>query len=439
MTSDRLIHTTQVRPEPQEAYVWIWLPRALEPVVAGRIVREGSTYAFNYGRSYLEREEAMPIYAPELPLTRGAILPQPPLDIAGALRDGAPDAWGRRVIINRLTGLKGTAAHEVEFDELTFMLNSGSDRIGALDFQSSSDRYQPRELENATIEELLEAAERVDRGEPVPPSLDKALFHGSSIGGARPKALIQDGDEKFIAKFSSTNDTYAVVKAEYLAMRLAHEAAGLDVAQVRLTKANGKDVLLVKRFDRERVESGWTRSALVSALTMFGLSEMQARYASYNDLAHTVRARFSEPQKTLHELFGRMVFNVLVGNTDDHARNHAAFWDGSYLTLTPAYDICPQSRTGREANQAMLIRSGTEGDDRRSRLETCRLSASAFLLTDNEARDIIQTQIAGIHGAWSGICDEAELSAVDRAFLWKRQFLNDYAFDGYEDNAHPES
>ncbi|MGB8602039.1 MAG: HipA domain-containing protein, partial [Rhizomicrobium sp.] len=295
--------------------------------MAGRLVRDGDIHVFNYGRSYLERADAIPIYLPELPLKRGALVPQAPLDMAGALRDGAPDAWGRRVIINRLTGLKGAGAHNVEFDELTYLLNSGSDRIGALDFQSSPDRYQPREAENATLEDLLEAAERVDRGEPIPPALDKALFHGSSIGGARPKALIEDGADKFIAKFSATNDTYAIVKAEYVAMRLARVAAGLAVAPVRLAKANGKDVLLVQRFDRQRTDLGWTRRAMVSALTMFGLSEMQARYASYCDLADIIRARFTEPRETLRELFGRMVFNVLSGNTDDHARNHAAFWD----------------------------------------------------------------------------------------------------------------
>jgi serine/threonine-protein kinase HipA len=121
-----------------------------------------------------------------------------------------------------------------------------------------------------------------------------------------------------------------------------------------------------------------------------------------------------------------MVFNVLSGNTDDHARNHAAFWDGASLSLTPAYDICPQPRTGREANQAMLIGE----DDRRSRLETCRAAASAFLLHDDDARAIIAAQVDGIRATWNEICDEAELSAVDRAFLWERQFLNRYAFDG---------
>ena len=411
-----------------EAYVWIWLPGALQPVVAGRIEAGSGIYSFNYGRSYLERADAIPIYVPELPLRRGTIVPEAPLDMAGCLRDSAPDAWGRRVIINRLTGLGGEAANAVEFDELTFLLNSGSDRIGALDFQASADHFQPREQESATLDELLEAAERVERGEPVPPGLEKALFHGSSIGGARPKALIQDGEVKFIAKFSATNDTMAVVKAEFVAMRLAAEA-GLNVAPVRLTQASGKDVLLVRRFDRDWNGMGWTRRVMVSALTMFGLSEMQARYASYVDLADMVRARFTNPKATLTELFGRLVFNILSGNTDDHARNHAAFWDGANLTLTNAYDICPQPRNGREANQAMLV----NGADKRSLLENCRQSAPNFLLSDRQARELISHQVALIARLWNHICDEAELSAIDRGYLWRRQFLNDYAFEGFAD------
>lgn len=419
MTSDRT-------DQPAEAFVWIWLPGATEPVVAGHIALDGAIHVFNYGRSYLDRKGSIAIYALELPLQRGVIVPAAPLTMAGCLRDGAPDAWGRRVIINRLTGLKGDAARDVEFDELTFLLNSGSDRAGALDFQASADRYQPREQGRATLEELLDAAGRVERGEPVPSALSNALFHGSSIGGARPKALIETADRKFIAKFSATNDTYAVVKAEFIAMRLAARV-GLDVAAVELTLASGRQVLLVERFDRVRAAEGWSRRAMVSALTMLGLDELQVRHASYSDLTDIIRARFTRPKETLRELFSRLVFNVLTGNTDDHARNHAVFWDGVALTLTPAYDICPQGRGGRAVNQAMLI----DGDDKRSLLETCRRAAHRFLLDDGQARAIIDGQIETIRNAWNDVCDEAQLSAIDRAFLWRRQFLNDYAFDGY--------
>ncbi len=408
------------------AFVWIWLPDATNPVVAGRVDRDGETYTFTYGRSYLARKDAIPIYLPELPLQRGVIAPLATLRMAGCLRDGAPDAWGRRVIINRLTGLKGDDARNVEFDELTFLLNSGSDRAGALDFQESSEKYFAREYANATLDQLLDAAGRVERGEPVPQGLENALFHGSSIGGARPKALIEDGARKFVAKFSATNDTYSVVKAEFVAMRLA-VLAGVDAAAVSLRAAAGKDVLLVERFDRTRTDAGWTRRAFVSALTLFGLDEMSGRHASYAELAVMIRARFANSQATLHELYRRMVFNVLVGNTDDHARNHAAFWDGRQLRLTPAYDICPQPRNSPEANQAISIAE----QDRRSQLEVCRLAARHFLLRDEDARAIIDGQVVAIRDNWQAVCDEAGVSEVDRAFLWRRQFLNAYAFEGY--------
>jgi len=130
-----------------------------------------------------------------------------------------------------------------------------------------------------------------------------------------------------IAKFSASGDLYSVVKAEFIAMKLA-AACGLDVAPVSIVKAGGKDVLLIERFDRTR-----------AALTILGLDEMMARYASYEDLAEIIRHRFAKPRETLRELFGRLCFNVLCGNTDDHARNHAAFWDGKMLSLSPAYDI----------------------------------------------------------------------------------------------------
>jgi serine/threonine-protein kinase HipA len=418
--------TSKTPDAPKSAFVWIWLPDATKPVVAGRIDFDNGIHSFAYGRSYLARKDAMPIYLPELPLQRGAIAPVAPLMMANSLRDAAPDAWGRRVIINRLTGLKGDDARNVEFDELTFLLNSGSDRAGALDFQASADKYVAREHANATLDQLLDAAARVERGEPIPQGLDNALFHGSSIGGARPKALIEDDTTKFIAKFSATNDTYSVVKAEFIAMRLAG-LAGLDVAGVSLRVAAGKDVLLVERFDRTRVKDGWARRALVSSLTLFGLDELSGRHASYAELADIIRARFADPQATLRELYKRMVFNILVGNTDDHARNHAAFWDGRQLHLTPAYDICPQARNNPEANQAINIAD----QNRASQLEVCRLAARHFLLRDEDARAIIDGQVAAIRENWQAVCDEAGLSPVDRAFLWRRQFLNAYAFEGY--------
>ena len=420
MTSER-----RATAAPGEAYVWIWLPGATAPVVAGRIAWDGERLIFNYGRSYLDAHDRIPIYEPELPLLRGAIAPEAGLRMAGCLRDASPDAWGRRVILNRIFASRGTDADIAALDELTYLLQSGSDRIGALDFQHSPSEYVPRAVQTAALEELLRAAEKVEQGVPLAPDLDRALFHGTSLGGARPKAMIQHGDTGKIAKFPSSTDTYNVVKAEYVAMRLASRA-GLDVAAVSLEHVAGKDVLLVERFDRAKTKDGWARKAMVSALTMFGLDEMMARYASYEDLAEIVRHRFTSPKATLHELFGRLVFNILCGNTDDHARNHAGFWDGKYLTLTPAYDICPQSRTGNVASQAMLIL----GDNRMSTLAACLEAAPGFQLDEKAAKDIIHRQIAAIRDGWDDICKEAVLTEVERNLFGRRIFLNDSIFEG---------
>jgi serine/threonine-protein kinase HipA len=251
------------------------------------------------------------------------------------------------------------------------------------------------------------------------------LQHGSAIGGARPKALIQDGNVKYLAKFSSSTDLYSVVKAEFIAMRLARHA-GLDVARVSLRRSSNKDVLLVERFDRVAVNGNWQRKAMVSALTILGLDEMMARYASYEDLAEIIRHRFTDARATLRELFSRLVFNILCGNTDDHARNHAAFWRGEGLTLTPAYDICPQPRAGNEASQAMLI----AGDDNLSRISTCLATAHHFLLSPEEAMEIARRQVAAIAEHWDAVCEEAEISTTDRSLLASRQFLNPFSIEG---------
>lgn len=412
----------------REAFVWIWLPDETTPVVAGRLQADNGNVLFNYGKSYLERVGGQPaaisIYEPELPLRAGVLPPPEGLTLPGCIRGAAPDAWGRRVIINKISGLKGAGADTAELSELTYLLESGSDRIGALDFQHSPSEYVPRSANNVSMEELIESAERVERGIPLTPELDQALLHGSSIGGARPKALIQDQGKKYIAKFSSGADLYSVVKAEFIAMRLA-AIAGLNVAPVRLVKAANKDVLLIERFDRERKDGGWSRRSMVSALTLLGLDEMMARYASYATLAEMIRHRFTEPRDTLRELFSRLAFNILCGNTDDHARNHAAFWNGASLTLTPAYDICPQGRTGNTASQAMLI----SGDNRMSQLKSCLEAAHHFLLSDEDARAICARLIDTIENHWDAICGAAELSEVDKALFWRRQFLNPYSIE----------
>jgi serine/threonine-protein kinase HipA len=226
--------------EYTQSYVWIWLPQATKPVVAGKLTQLADRIVFNYGQSYLNRQNAIAIYDKELPLKAGIQESVSGTErMAGCIRDCAPDAWGRRVILNKLLGIKSKETDPGQLNELTYLMESGSDRIGALDFQASSNNYQPRYANNAKLTELLQFAELVERGIPVNQKLTQALNHGTSIGGARPKALLSENDKKYIAKFSSSSDVYNVIKAEFVAMRLAH-LCGLNVATIKLTKTSSK-------------------------------------------------------------------------------------------------------------------------------------------------------------------------------------------------------
>jgi serine/threonine-protein kinase HipA len=415
-----------------EVFVWTWLPGATTPVVAGKLVL-GETgnidnLHFHYGRSYPARQEAIPLYEPELPLRGGRLPLLGDLTMPGCLRDASPAAWGRRVLLNRALGSKGVSGNTAPLDELAMLLQSGTDRIGAFDFQASPTEYVPRVASNATLDELLASVERVEKGMPLSDAVDSALIHGAAIGGARPKALLDGENCKYIAKFGSQDDQYSVVKAEFLAMRLA-QVIGLQVAPVTLSKVAGKEVLLVERFDRvlvaDQTTAAWQRRSMVSALTLLTLDDSKARYASYEQFAEHIRHRFTDVTGTLRELFGRLVFNILCGNTDDHARNHAAFWDGHYLTLTPAFDICPQLRLSDEASQSMLITDTNAS----SQLAACLQAAHHFLLSETEALALIKQQMQVMRSQWQSLCEEAEISEVDRSLLWGRAFLNPFAFE----------
>lgn len=400
------------------AFVWIWLPGAVDPVVCGRLDDDGHMIQFAYGRSYLERPDAVPIYEPELPLVRG---PQQAADgnrLPLCIDDSMPDSWGRTVINHRL------GEPTAELGELTYLLNSGSDRVGALDFQQSADSYVARSGRHPSLEELSTAALKLQLGEPLGPELDEALAHGSSLGGARPKALLTAGDRQMIAKFSSVNDTFPIVQGEFAAMDLARRC-GVNVAPVELRRAGGRHVLVVERFDRG---PGGTRKRIATALTVLGLTTFPGgRYATYVALADAIRASFNEPDANLRELFSRISFNILCGNTDDHGRNHAVFVDD--LVLTPAYDICPQAR-GSEARQAMAFTRATDDEParRESRVRLLVSAAADYHVETAEAEEIVAQQVDVIRREWDDVCEQAELTLEQRNAFMGAQFLNDYAF-----------
>jgi len=401
----------------QRVFVWTWLPGSTEPVVAGATERRGEVIRFYYANSYLERDDSISLYQPELPLARGYLEPRDGLTLAGCLRDATPDAWGRRVIEARL------GAPENSLPEETYMLQSGANRFGALDFQPQRDRYRP-DVDHATLDELHEAARRLQDGRSLSREMEEALAHGTTIGGARPKVLVQGADGvQWIAKLSSTSDTiFSVINAEGAAMQLAR-TAGLDVSHAEVTTSLGRDVLLVRRFDRT-ADGG--RRHVVSGLTMAGEDEVGARYVTYPSILDVLREHGSEPGGVGRALFERIAFNIAIGNSDDHARNHAAFWDGSQLALTPAYDLAPGSRHGETATQAMAF--DYDGRVRTSSFAALLSEAPTYGLTAAVAREAIAQLVDSIRANWDDAAETARLTRADREHLWGRQILNPAAF-----------
>lgn len=403
-----------------KAYVWIFLPGQVDPQIAGQVTKDNHLYYFNYGQSYLDNPNRIPLSPFELQLKAGNTYPEGMNSIHSCLRDAGPDAWGRRLIDYKYSYFQP--------NEIDYLLLSGSNRIGALDFQYSNKEYRSRDTKYVSLEDLLTVAELIESQKPIPDELDYALIRGTSVGGARPKALIQNNDKEYIAKFGLSQDTFNPIKAEYIGMQLAKKV-GIHVPDVLLHKTLGKDILLVERFDREYLNNGIARKLMLSGLSLLKLNEMEARYASYINLAEIIRQRFDNPRAQLFELYKRLVFNILIGNTDDHARNHSAFWDGKKLELTPAYDLCPQIRTGQEATQAMAI-EGSEGNF--STLKNA-LSVSAFFQLDSKsAKEIIEEIVTTIKENWDPICGMADISIVDKNKLWEKSIFNPFCFLGWK-------
>jgi len=393
-----------------EAFVWIWLPDAVEPVLCGKLQEDAGELQFFYGKSYLEKSDVISLDIRELPLESGVFRPRVG-EMHSVIRDAAPDAWGRRVLLYLL--------EQENITELDYLLNAGSDRIGALVIQKSSDHYQIQETQAATLDQLVEAADLIDNGQPLPDVLASALLHGSSVGGARPKALLYDNQSSWIAKFSSTTDHYPVVRSELAAMWLAGQC-NVQVPAVRMVESMGKDVLLVERFDRIRTETGMKRRFMISGLTALQLHETESLLASYLDLAGFIRRYAKDAGKDNSQLFRRMLFNILIGNNDDHARNHAFFWDGVRYELTPAYDICPMLRTGLTANQAMIV--GKQG--RSSTLKNALSEAGLFGITKEDAIIVKNELIDKIETLWAEASDYAGLTKVQSDLLRRSTVLS---------------
>ena len=331
-----------------ECFVYITLPGRTSPVTAGRFElrkdRRGLAVGrFVYGKRYRGMAEAVPLDPLELKLADRLYETAALGGVFGAIRDAGPDHWGRR-IIERQVG-------SPNLGELDYLLHSPDDRAGALGFGLNREPPAPTRKFNRTLDlaRLQALADAVVADEPLPEEDDgdqvaKLLELGTSMGGARPKAVVEEDDALWIAKFNRADDKWNNAKVEHAMLTLGR-ACGLAAAESRVVNVAGRDVLLVKRFDRDRTEKGYARARMVSGLTLLRADESaEARDRwSYVLLAEELRRVSSDSKRDVQELFRRMAFNALISNIDDHPRNHAAIAREREWRLSPAYDLTPSS------------------------------------------------------------------------------------------------
>jgi len=382
-------------------------------VLAGKLFshrrRNVESATFSYAPEYLRNPDAYAL-DPGLPLATGSYQTPTNRALFGAFTDCAPDRWGRTLVKRRETAearVQGRAARSI--GEVDYLLGVRDDlRQGALRFTLDGATFLADDATGVPaltdLPALLDLAARAERDTADLPDLQRLIRVGSSLGGARPKAhVLHVNGRVAIAKFPSTSsDSWNVMAWEKVALDLAH-AAGIEVATSRLLDLAGRSVLVVDRFDR--TETG-ERIGYASAMTMLEASDGEQR--SYLELAEVIETTSDQTTAELHQLWRRIVFSVLISNTDDHLRNHGFLHHrGDVWRLAPAFDLNPNPEPG-----AKFLSTSIDGGDDAASVGTALAVAEYFGLTGDHARHIL-AEVAAALGQWRSVAAGHQLSAAE--------------------------
>lgn len=401
--------------EAQECFVYITLPGETRFVTAGKFHlaadRRGvPTGRFVYGSTYLARENAVSLDPLELKLSKRTYTTRRLKGVFGALRDACPDYWGRRVI-EKHAGL-------FQLREIDYMLQSPDDRAGALGFGLNSNPPAPRRKFNQTmaLAKLQKFADAIIADEDSPKGadaeqVDDLMLVGTSMGGARPKAVVEEDGCLWIAKFNRLDDKWNVARVEQAMLALAIEC-GLRVSESKVSKVGGRDILMVKRFDREKTRQGYRRARMLSSLTLLRSEDTHQDRGkwSYVLLAEEIRRISSKPKIDARELFRRMVFNALISNSDDHPRNHAVVAMEKDWHLSPAYDLTPLPQISIERRD-LALECGDMG--RYANADNLLSQRARFLMERDEAESTINAMEETVTKRWHDIARKEGVSRKD--------------------------
>jgi len=412
-----------------ECFVYITLPGETTFTTAGRFVmdktRQGRPLGkFVYGRSYRDNPAAVVIDPIELKLTDITYETRSLKGVFGALRDASPDYWGRRVIEKHL---RSTSLGEVDY-----LLNSPNDRAGALGFGLSAKPPAPLRAFNRTVdlEGLQAIADAIIADDEIPDDPQAQQVHellgGTSMGGARPKAVVEDEDGLWIAKFNRVDDRWDYAKVERAMLLLAREC-GIHTAESKRVSIGDRNALLVRRFDRQKSDNGYRRARMLSALTLLRADENEREKWSYINFVEELRRLSVQPNVDAPELFARMVFNALISNDDDHPRNHAAVAMNKSWRLSPAYDLTPSTPVS-STSRDLALECGDQG--RLANAANLMSQSKRFLVDPDDAasrilemEDIVRTRwrpVARAEGVTEQDCERIKDAFVYEGFRAKQ-------------------
>lgn len=398
---------------PRSKPVWAWLPGAAAPVRCGSFTWRPGLGQFTYDAAWREAPGAFALDPVSMPWSRSA---RPMTEtrqngLFGVLRDASPEGFGLAVLEKR--------AGRVLDDPLEALEAAVGDGVGAIEV--CDDIEAKLAFEAPALDDLLHALRRLPDERPASAAAREVQgVAGTSLGGERPKLTVRHDGQLWIAKLQDRGDAPHMPLREFVAMTIAAEL-GIEVPPVAWFEAGGRQVFAVRRFDREMRAEGVLRAAYASAHTALRLDAAATRESparSYHALARELArwcARAGRPAVPMQaELWRRMAFNAIIGNGDDHPRNHGLLWRDGGWTLAPAFDIAPYPGLGARTLAMAVTRRGSTVASRENLLE----AAPAFGVTQDDAQAWLDRALSSVDVRWGQIVETCGLpSDVTR---WER-------------------